>query len=462
MRNFSTNKIISNLNFYFIKIKRNLFSRVLFYYFLSLSIATLFLMTPWSWVDSNKSWDFLNSFYMCVSAISTTGLTIYDLGENMTVIGQFFILILILIGGIGLLFFKFWLFRMLGFIFRFNKKNDIISTREQHLERGYFRLQNTKEMILIGFFFIFSVQIIGFLILFFYFYFVKIDKLNYYLQLDKSLWSATFQFVFVVQFILGGLGFPVFFEFWSKFKNRKKEGIKTKITFFTKFVLYSYFLILFFSLIIVFILELSISSSKLRNEFNINNFFSVIFNTLSTRSAGYSTVNIDSFFTDATKHFMIFLMWVGCAPISTGGGIKVTTFAVLFLSLFRWYDSKNNLLIKNKKSISFFDVILAYKIVFITFFIIFVFCTYVLIENLLFTENSLLNAVFYSTSALGNAGLTLLNPKKIIKGWHLFKIISIFLMFFGQIGISQIILLGRNKRNKFANNIETVPQETLF
>ena len=35
-------------------------------------------------------------------------------------------------------------------------------------------------------------------------------------------------------------------------------------------------------------------------------------------------------------------------------------------------------------------------------------------------------------------------------------------MFFGQIGISQIILLGRNKRNKFANNIETVPQETLF
>ena len=318
MRNFSTNKIISNLNFYFIKIKRNLFSRVLFYYFLSLSIATLFLMTPWSWVDSNKSWDFLNSFYMCVSAISTTGLTIYDLGENMTVIGQFFILILILIGGIGLLFFKFWLFRMLGFIFRFNKKNDIISTREQHLERGYFRLQNTKEMILIGFFFIFSVQIIGFLILFFYFYFVKIDKLNYYLQLDKSLWSATFhsvsatnnagfdifkdgieynslesfhkhylvQFVFVVQFILGGLGFPVFFEFWSKFKNRKKEGIKTKITFFTKFVLYSYFLILFFSLIIVFILELSISSSKLRNEFNINNFFSVIFNTLSTRSAG--------------------------------------------------------------------------------------------------------------------------------------------------------------------------------
>ncbi|HAE87890.1 TPA: ATPase, partial [Candidatus Marinimicrobia bacterium] len=39
---------------------------------------------------------------------------------------------------------------------------------------------------------------------------------------------------------------------------------------------------------------------------------------------------------------MIFLMFIGASPGSTGGGLKTTTFAVLWLTMIRGVTSKNN------------------------------------------------------------------------------------------------------------------------
>lgn len=89
------------------KITRSLFLRVAFYYLCFLLFSTFLLMAPFSWIDQSKTWNFIDSFYVAASAISTTGLIIFDIGEELTFFGQFLIFILIFIGGLGLLFFKF-------------------------------------------------------------------------------------------------------------------------------------------------------------------------------------------------------------------------------------------------------------------------------------------------------------------------------------------------------------------
>lgn len=56
------------------------------------------------------------------------------------------------------------------------------------------------------------------------------------------------------------------------------------------------------------------------------------FQSVTTRTAGFNTVPMDQL-SDATMVLMIGLMAVGAGPISTGGGIKTVTFAVLLITL---------------------------------------------------------------------------------------------------------------------------------
>ena len=53
-----------------------------------------------------------------------------------------------------------------------------------------------------------------------------------------------------------------------------------------------------------------------------------MFQTMSTRSAGFSTIS-NYIYDDASKGIFIALMFIGAAPSSTAGGIRTTTFAVI-------------------------------------------------------------------------------------------------------------------------------------
>jgi trk system potassium uptake protein len=57
-----------------------------------------------------------------------------------------------------------------------------------------------------------------------------------------------------------------------------------------------------------------------------------LFQGVTPRTAGYSTVTYSDM-RDSTLAVQIALMFIGTAPVSTGGGIKVTTVALIFLIL---------------------------------------------------------------------------------------------------------------------------------
>lgn len=67
------------------------------------------------------------------------------------------------------------------------------------------------------------------------------------------------------------------------------------------------------------------------------------FQSVSARTAGFNSVNIGNL-TDASAFFMIILMFIGAGSGSTGGGVKINTFGVLFyttLSVIKGYEDVN-------------------------------------------------------------------------------------------------------------------------
>ena len=171
-----------------------------------------------------------------------------------------------------------------------------------------------------------------------------------------------------------------------------------KLSFFSKIIIVFYIIVIVGSLSLVSIFEV-INRKQLKDI----DAMKIIFNTLSARSAGFSTVDVNTYFSPTSKYLLSILMWIGCAPLSTGGGIKITTFAIIILAVFGRSDNRNNLRFF-KRNIAADDVAFVYKVGFFSFLLIAIGIMIVLAS----TEGDInfLDAVFYSNSTMGNVGLT--------------------------------------------------------
>ena len=462
-------------------IYRQTIYRIIFSYIIFLLIATTLMMLPIAWRNADKAFNFLDTFHLVVSGFSTTGLVVVDVASQMTWLGQFFLMILIIMGGLGLLFFKVSIFYFAGlFIFGTRRFNHVFY-EEQDLERGYILRQKTYKMLSIGFRYLLLFELLGIIALFCYFFFTPgtansaFARLDYFQNFGKSFWSAIFhavsaannagfdifddgknslmvfeshyfvQFVFIILFVLGGIGFPFFLELHEKIKNRfKRNPGHHRFSFFVKFSILSYLIITMLGLTTNFVLEASFNDDFVSTAKRSDKIMAVLFNTLSTRSAGFATVDIQTDFVPATRLMMMLLMFIGSAPLSTGGGIKVTTLLILVYGLFGSYDRKNNLIIRNN-TIGHRTVFRAFLIFFLAMLVVFLFV--MIGSSALHTNDSstpnALDVFFDGFSALGNAGLTSIGLAD--KQWVFYKIGTIFLMLIGQLGLGNFQILVKKK-----------------
>lgn len=112
------------------------------------------------------------------------------------------------------------------------------------------------------------------------------------------------QIIFIIQFIFGGLGFVVFFALWQSIKNKfYKETRKTGITFFSNIIVSFYIVTIVISLSLVTTFQ-AMEKGPLKG----NDVMKIIFNTLSARSAGFSTVNIQEYFGWGSKYLLTIMM----------------------------------------------------------------------------------------------------------------------------------------------------------
>ena len=126
-----------------------------------------------------------------------------------------------------------------------------------------------------------------------------------------------------------------------------------------------------------------------------------LFQAVTPRTAGFNTVDL-SLFSESGQTIMIILMLIGGSPGSTAGGMKTTTMAVLFITLFAVFRRKEDSecfgrrieeeIIKNAAAI-----LVMYLTLFLTGGIV-MSC----LEQL-----PILSCLFETASAIGTVGLTL-------------------------------------------------------
>ena len=213
--------------------------------------------------------------------------------------------------------------------------------------------------------------------------------------------------------ILGGIGFFVI-------KDIKTNKLKWKsLSMHSKVVIWVTVILIIFGTIMI----------KLTNNIT---WLGALFNSVSARTAGFSTFNLSNF-SNAGIIVMIVLMFIGASPGSTGGGIKTTTVFVLFKGIVSAATNKGEkafkyAIPKNAFRKAAVVTVLGINVVLIGTFLISIFEPQLELRDILFEV----------VSAYGTVGLTTGITTSLSAAS---KILSMIIMFIGRLGPMTIVTL---------------------
>jgi trk system potassium uptake protein len=298
-----------------------------------LLLGTLFLAQPSS---HHGEMSFINALFTATSAISVTGLGVVDTGSTFTLQGQFFLLVLMEIGGLGQMTMTVLLLALLSK--RVGLRQQVLAKEALGQDGSINIVRLVKRIIL----FAFLAQLVGTAIMacrwvpemgwahglyvsFFHaasafnnagFSLFANNLMDYR---DDPLISLTV----CALLILGGIGFTVIMDL---VRTRKLRKLKLH----SKLMLVMTPTLLLIGTLMFWLLERNNPTTL--DELSLGKqWLAAFFQSASARTAGFNTLDLGHF-TPAALLFMMMLMFIGAGTTSTGGGIKVTTFAVVLLA----------------------------------------------------------------------------------------------------------------------------------
>lgn len=305
---------------------------------LSFSVAifagTLLLMLPAA--SAKGPLTFIDALFTATSSVCVTGLIVVDTATHFTRFGQTVILVLIQLGGLGIMTFGVVFTILIGG--RLNVKDRmVVQDTLSHLP-----IADLNQLIAAVFLSTFIIEFIGFCILFVHwlnFFPVEDAAFNALFHAVSAFCNAGFStfsdslmsfkgdvitnFTIMGLVILGGIGFLVHAELRTYIKRRtprRQISLHTKMT-----VTFSLALIVIGTVFIFFM-----ENNNLLQDMSITDkFLGALFQSVTTRTAGFNTVNTGAL-TNSVLFMMMFFMFIGASSGSTGGGTKVSTLAVLF------------------------------------------------------------------------------------------------------------------------------------
>nr|WP_255946361.1 potassium transporter TrkG [Brucepastera parasyntrophica] len=248
--------------------------------------------------------------------------------------------------------------------------------------------------------------------------------------------------VLVVSFLIitGGLGFTVLYDLFHSIILRKK-----RLSFHSRMVLLITAILVVSGSLFFFCTEYFSALSDMPLKKKI---LSSFFQAVTPRTAGFEIIP-QRFFAAPAKLITVILMFIGGSSGSTAGGVKTTTFFIVFMYIIKGNAEKTNINLFNRK-IATATIEKAFNIVMKSML-----CIFISVLLLLFSERALLEAghygifdlLFESVSAFCTVGLTIgLTPSLSIAG----KLILIFTMFLGRIGIFALVLgFVKSEKEKF-------------
>lgn len=406
---------------------------VLTSFFGVIALGAFILVMPVS-VAANHSPSLLTALFTSTSAVCVTGLIVEDTGTYFSTFGQIIIIALIQIGGLGLMTLSAGISLIAG------KRMGMTHSSLMQEVLDLSDLVSLKSALHDIFLWAFLIELCGAIVI----------GLRLYILKDCCISEAAFSGIFhsvsafcnagfstyadslmgfqsdpVLNFtimgliITGGLGFTVLGSLNSFLRGAKNQRLNTH----TWLVVAVSFILI--TVGTIFILALEYDTAPMHNLSTFDKVMAALFQSVSTRTAGFNTIDFTGLKT-STLFFMCILMFIGASPGSTGGGIKTTTFATLFLFVRAKLKGQSQVNIRGRR-IPDETILKSFLIVAISASLVALF-TFLMI---LTEEHQLIQIIFEVISAFATVGLsTGITPQLTVWG----KLLIIFLMFIGRTG----------------------------
>jgi trk system potassium uptake protein len=301
--------------------------------------GTLLLLLPFA--AEGRSATPLEALFTAVSAVCVTGLTVVDTPTFWSPFGEAVILLLIQIGGLGIMLFA----SLIGLLLA--RKLTIRGRASAQSETKSLGVQDVRGLVKGIASITFIIEGAVALVLFFVFW------LRYGFSVPDAAWNAIFHAVsafnnagfalfsdslmgfatdplvclpLAVAIILGGIGFPVIMQLRRELRSPLHWSMNTNI------VVWATIVLLVAGTIYICVLEWN-NPATLGSMDVGSRLLSGFFHSVQARTAGFNSVDIGQMHNETWLGLDI-LMFIGGGPAGTAGGIKVTTFAVLFFIIY--------------------------------------------------------------------------------------------------------------------------------
>jgi len=409
--------------------------------------GTLLLKTPQA---SYGGLDWVDAFFLSTSAVCVTGLSSIDISLVLTAHGQWVLLGLIQIGGLGVMtltyFFAYFLAGGVTLRSRIGLQ-DLLS--EENLGQV-----GTVLALIIGF--TATLELIGALLihtslsgsalpqegLVFFSLFHAISAfcnagfstLGPNLADPHVATQTGFLGVIMALIVLGGLGFPVVKGFWEflaghlRYRLRLSRTVPARLSTNSRVVVITTAFLLVGGTLAIWCTEFVFGTGQTAG----NPWFTALFHSVTARTAGFNVTPVTALL-PASAAILMLLMFIGGSPSSTAGGIKTSTLALAVLSLRRVLLGRDDIEVFGRRlSDDLANRALAIILVAASFLSLVIVSLCVLHPEL-----PPFDLAFEAFSALGTVGLSRgITPQLSASA----KLVVILAMFVGRVGVLTFVI----------------------
>lgn len=414
---------------------------------------------------------YLEALFTATSAVCVTGLTVVDTATAFTPTGKVILMSLIQIGGLGIMTFAaFFSYIFLG----------SASVKDRFLLKDFFSSENLGglyKLLLKILLFTLMLEAAGAVLIY------NVLDGNWFYKLQDSIFHAIsafcnagfsvypqglytasirlnypLQLIICALIILGGIGFPLLLTLYAIVKRRTRSlwfsliggqivhhpirwPIGERLAFQTTIVL------LISGTVAYYWFEaFGVQDGRGALYQSMTAFFA----SVSARTAGFNVVDLTTW-SYPTIFLIMFLMWVGASPGSTGGGIKTATLAVAVKTVIGFLQGKNTLEIGDRE-IGTPTIVRVLSVISLSLAFIFTGCVLLMIFD---PTKQPLHLLFECVSAFSTTGLSVANTESLS---DYSKIVLMILMFVGRIG--PVVLLSGLLLTK-NSNLYRLPVEDI-
>ncbi|MFZ2514832.1 MAG: potassium transporter TrkG [Candidatus Lutibacillus vidarii] len=373
-----------------------------------LTIGTVALCLPISRTTADEAPNVLAAAFTAVSASCVTGLSVVDTATHWSTFGQVVIMLLIQVGGFGIMTMATLLAILVGG--RLGLSQRLIAQGETHASS----MGNVKAILRTVGVTVLVTELSIALVLAIRFY------VGYGYSVGASLWQGLFhsisafnnagfalysdnltgfnQDIWIIgpicaAIVAGGLGFPVFYELYRRWRTPDKWTVHARVT-----------ILGYFSLLVIGCVGFAVSEWNNPNTIGPMSVWGKTINALiggiTPRTAGFNAIDYGKV-NHETLALDDALMFIGGGSAGTAGGIKVGTFILLAFVIWNEIRGERDVVVGNRRVPSdtlrqaVTVVLLAIGVVALGTF-----------SLLILTDHSLDLVAFEAISAFGTVGLS--------------------------------------------------------